>query len=214
MGNNILNRKFRYSFTNVTLSLIVVNVIVYLLTRLFPSSYEYLALVPARIYHNHWYWQFITYMFTHSYASLNHILFNMLGLFMFGTMVERRVGSKEFLLFYLLTGTLSGIFSYVSYYLTNTNVYLIGASGAVYAVVFAYAVLYPHARILVFWFIPMRAPVLVLVYTAIELFNQVFGVSGGVAHLTHLAGFGFAFLYFLVRLKINPIEEWRRARRY
>jgi membrane associated rhomboid family serine protease len=153
-------------------------------------------------------------MFTHSYASLNHILFNMLGLFMFGTMVERRVGSKEFLLFYLLTGTLSGIFSYVSYYLTNTNVYLIGASGAVYAVLFAYAVLYPHARILVFWFIPMRAPVLVLVYTAIELFNQVFGVSGGVAHLTHLAGFGFAFLYFLVRLKINPIEEWRRARRY
>ena len=168
-----------------------------------PASLNALALKP---------WTLITYMFTHK--DILHILFNMLGLFMFGSAVERRIGSKEFLLFYLLTGTLSGIFSYFSYYLTGTNVILVGASGAVYAVLFAYAVLYPYARILVFWFFPMRAPVLVALYTAIELFNQVFGVSGGIAHLTHLAGFGFAYLYFIIRLKIKPLDEWRRARRY
>jgi len=212
MGNSIINRKFRYSFTNVTLQLIVANVIVFMITSVYRQAYGYLALVPVYILQRHWYWQFFTYMFTH--ANLNHILFNMLGLFMFGSAVERRIGSKEFLLFYLLTGTLSGIFSYFSYYLTGTNVILVGASGAVYAVLFAYAVLYPYARILVFWFFPMRAPVLVALYTAIELFNQVFGVSGGIAHLTHLAGFGFAYLYFIIRLKIKPLDEWRRARRY
>jgi membrane associated rhomboid family serine protease len=58
----------------------------------------------------------------------------------------------------------------------------------------------------------MRAPLLVILYTAIEMFNQVFGSTRGVAHLTHLAGFGFAYLYFLLRLRINPIDEWRRNR--
>lgn len=212
MANSILNRKFRYSYTNATLKLVLVNIIVFMLTTLYAKTYAYLALVPSYIYYKHWYWQFFTYMFTH--ANLNHILFNMLGLYMFGSAVERRIGSKEFVLFYLLTGTLSGIFSYFSYYLSGTNVVLVGASGAVYAVLFAYAVLYPYARILVFWFFPMRAPLLVAVYTAIELFNQVFGVSGGVAHLTHLAGFGFAFLYFIFRLKIRPLDEWRRSRPY
>jgi membrane associated rhomboid family serine protease len=149
-------------------------------------------------------------MFVH--ADFTHILFNMLGLFMFGTPVERRLGSKEFLLFYLLTGTLSGIFSLISYLLAGTNVILVGASGAIYAVLFAFAVLYPYARVFVFGIFPLRAPVLVILYTGIEMVNQVFGSTRCVAHLTHLAGFGIAFLYFIFRLRINPLDEWRRNR--
>lgn len=212
MKNTLLNRKFRYSYSNVALKLIVANAVVFLLTMMVPRLYGYVAMVPSYILYRYWYWQFFTYMFVH--ANFTHILFNMLGLFMFGSQVERRIGSKEFLLFYLLTGTLSGIFSYFSYYLAGTNVVLVGASGAIYAVLFAFAVLYPSARIFVFGILPVKAPVLVIAYTAIEIFNQVFSTRSGIAHLTHLAGFGFALLYFLLRLHINPLDEWRRNRRY
>jgi membrane associated rhomboid family serine protease len=67
---------------------------------------------------------------------------------------------------------------------------------------------------LVFGIIPVQAPLLIGIYTVMELFNQVSGTSGGVAHLTHLAGFGFAYLYFIFRLRINPLDEWRRNRRH
>ena len=210
MANTLLNKKFRYSYTNVVLKLIIANVVVFLVTMLLPRTYGYLAMVPSYIVYRSWYWQVFTYMFVH--ADFTHILFNMLGLFMFGTQVERRIGSKEFLLFYLLTGTLSGIFSLISYVSAGTNVILVGASGAIFAVLFAFAVIYPYARVFVFGIFPLRAPVLVILYTLLEMFNQVFGSTRGVAHLTHLAGFGFAYLYFLLRLRINPIEEWRRNR--
>jgi len=210
MANTILNKKFRYTYTNVTLKLIIINVAVFLLTMLVPRSYGYLAMVPVYIVYRHWYWQVLTYMFVH--GGFTHLLFNMLGLFIFGTPVERRIGSKEFLLFYLLTGVLSGVFSLISYVLAGTNVVLVGASGAIYAILLAFAVLYPTARVFIFGILPVRAPVLVIGYTVLEIFNQITGSSQGVAHLTHLAGFAFAYLYFLFRLRINPIQEWRRNR--
>lgn len=210
MANNILNRKFRYTYNNTTLILILINVAIFMLTTVSSEAYYYLALQPARIYYSHWYWQFFTYMFVH--ASFSHVFFNMLGLFFFGPPVERRLGSYEFLLFYLLIGFVSGVLSYFFYYLSNTNVLLVGASGAIYGVLFAFAVLYPYAKILMFYVIPVRAPVMVAIFTAIELFNQVFGQSGQIAHLTHLAGFGLAYLYFRLRLRIKPLDEWRRYR--
>ncbi|MDD3366977.1 MAG: rhomboid family intramembrane serine protease [Sphaerochaetaceae bacterium] len=210
MANTILNKKFRYTYTNITLKLIIINVAVFLLTMLVPRSYGYLAMVPVYIVYRHWYWQVLTYMFVH--GGFTHLLFNMLGLFIFGTPVERRIGSKEFLLFYLLTGVLSGVFSLISYVLAGTNVVLVGASGAIYAILLAFAVLYPTARVFIFGILPVRAPVLVIGYTVLEIFNQITGSSQGVAHLTHLAGFAFAYLYFLFRLRINPIQEWRRNR--
>ncbi|MDY0371879.1 MAG: rhomboid family intramembrane serine protease [Sphaerochaetaceae bacterium] len=210
MANTILNKKFRYTYTNVTLKLIIINAAVFLLTMLVPRTYGYLAMVPVYIVYRHWYWQVLTYMFVH--GGFTHLLFNMLGLFIFGTPVERRIGSKEFLLFYLLTGVLSGVFSLISYVLAGTNVVLVGASGAIYAILLAFAVLYPTARVFIFGILPVRAPVLVIGYTVLEIFNQITGSSQGVAHLTHLAGFAFAYLYFLFRLRINPITEWRRNR--
>lgn len=204
MNRSIINKKFRYSYTNITLKLIITNVIIFLLTMVSDSLYLSLAMVPGFIVYKYWIWQFVTYMFVH--GGLSHLFFNMFGLFIFGTHVERQLGSKEFLLFYLLTGTLSGIFSFIAYLVAGVNVILVGASGAIFAVMLAFAVFYPHARIFVFGILPVKAPVLVVVYAAIELFNQVVGTRAGVAHLTHLAGFAFAYLYMVVRLKINPIK--------
>lgn len=198
----------RYSYTNVTLKLVIINVLVFFLTEfIYPRSVYYLAMIPSFVLHGY-VWQLFTYMFVH--GGFSHVLFNMLGLYIFGSMVERRIGSREFLLFYLLTGTLSGIFSFVAYLLAGVNVVLVGASGALYAVMLMFAVLYPYAVVYVFGLIPMRAPLLVAVYFVIELVSQLTGLNGGVAHLTHLGGLLFAYLYCLVRMRIDPVKEWRR----
>ena len=155
-----------------------------------------------------WVWTFVTYMFVH--GGITHILFNMLALFIFGVHVERYMGSREFLLFYIVTGTLAGVFSFISYYLTGSYmVILMGASGAVFAVNLAYAVFFPDSIIYLWGILPLRAPIMVLGFTALELFSSILRPNSGVAHLTHLAGFGFAWLYFVVRFGINP---WKRLR--
>jgi membrane associated rhomboid family serine protease len=210
MKNNVLRKRFRYSYTNMTLKLILINGALFLLTYMNRNLLIYLSMVPTLVIQETFLWQFFTYMFVHS--NFSHILFNMLGLFFFGTQVEQRMGSREFLLFYLLTGFLAGLFSFFFYVLTGTyQVILLGASGAVYAVLLAFAAYYPHARIFLFGILPIQAPLLVALYTAIAVFGQLGSLNSGVAHLTHLAGFLFAFLYLLIRLGINPIDEWRSS---
>ena len=165
----------------------------------------YMSMIPAAVLKG-WVWSFITYMFLH--ADFGHVFFNMFGLFIFGVQVERQMGSKEFLLYYLLTGALAGVFSFIIYYVTGNHVvFLMGASGALYAVQLAYAVINPNAIIYIWGILPLRAPIMVAVFTGLSLFFIVSGRGGNVAHLTHLAGFGFGWLYFILRFGVNP---WRR----
>ena len=118
------------------------------------------------------------------------------------------MGSKEFLLYYIVTGALAGVFSFAVYYLTGDYlVPLIGASGALYAVQLAYAVYFPTSVIYIWGILPLRAPVMVLVFTVLSLFFVLTGSGGNVAHLTHLAGFAFGWLYFMLRFGVNP---WKR----
>jgi membrane associated rhomboid family serine protease len=197
---------FRYSNGNATLVLIGINVLVFALTSVFQQLYFYLALIPGAVVQLGWIWQPFTYMFVH--ANMSHIFFNMLGLFFFGTAVERSLGTREFLFFYLLTGTLAGLFSLGAFALGGAwNVQLVGASGAVYAVLLAFAVINPRARIFIWGIIPVQAPLLVAGYTVLELWSEIFGMGGNIAHLTHLAGFAFAALYFPVRHGVNPIRR-------
>ncbi|MBN1685113.1 MAG: rhomboid family intramembrane serine protease [Spirochaetales bacterium] len=213
MKTSLLRRPFQYKFYNAAFIIIGLNILVFLINNIAPQSLAYLVLSPAYVIRYNWYWQFFTYMFTH--GSISHILFNMLGLFFFGNQVERRMGSHEFLLFYLSTGVLAGIFSFVIYRLTGQyNVFLLGASGAVYAVLLAFATYFPSSMIYVMGIIPMRAPILVLVFTAIAVFSQVFNYRSSVAHLTHLAGFAIAYLYFVTRIGINPIKVFFRDGRF
>ena len=200
-----LRKPLKFAHFNLTLILIAVNFFVYLLTEFSPQIVRYLGMHPQLVLSGY-FWQPLSYMFVH--AGFGHIFFNMLALFFFGTQIERTVGSWEFLLYYLLTGVLSGVFSLLLYSLLGPQApFLLGASGAIYAVLFGFAAFYPDAKILLFGLIPIRSVVLVLGYTAIEVFSQLSG-GRGVAHLTHLAGFLFAYLYFLIRFGKNPIREW------
>jgi membrane associated rhomboid family serine protease len=213
-----LRRPFRYSYTQVVFYLIGINVLIYLAQHFFkrigpfniPLTY-YLAMIPDLVL-NGWVWQFVTYMFVHDPQRWSHLIFNMLGLFIFGIQVERRMGSKEFLLYYFITGTLAGVISFAAYYFTRTPAILLGASGAIFAVELAFATFFPDAIIYIWGIIPLRAPVMVLGFTALELIFSVTGMQGNVAHLTHLSGFAVGWLYFLIRFRINPWREFRRYR--
>jgi len=230
---NLLRQPVRYADLNITYWLIGINIIVFVLMYFFGRNTageldisalgvtdnfgrridrglltveNVLAMMPYAVVKNGAIWTFITYMFMH--GGVSHIFFNMFGLFIFGTHVEKQFGSWEFLLFYLVTGMLAGVFSFIVYYLTgNFLVSLVGASGALYAVQLAYAVCFPTSVIYIWGILPLRAPVMVLAFTALSLFFVFSGRGGNVAHLTHLAGFAFAWFYFLVRFGINP---WKR----
>lgn len=185
----------------------MINVAVFLLLALFPHlSVYYLGMSYGGLRH-HYYWQVVTYLFVHS--GWSHIIFNMLALLFFGMAVERAMGSKEFLLFYFVCGILDGVITIVIYRLLRINALLMGASGAIYAVLFAYAVIFPRSRVYIWGILPVRAPVLVFGYAVIEILSQIFGSNIGVAHLAHLAGFALAWVYFVVRMGIHPIRVWR-----
>lgn len=210
-----LRRPFEYKFTRVTLLFIFINFVVFALSYLYPRFFQYAyyygALNPYRLEYGRMYWQFLTYMFLHQ--NVSHIFFNMLGLLCFGLNLERAIGSREFTLFYLLTGILSGVFSFLVYrYTGQYNICLIGASGAIYAVLFAYAVFFPRSIIVVWGLIPVPAPVMVLIYTIIEIGSQFIG-GGNVSHMTHLFGFFAAWLYFVIRMGIHPIKVWKQIYR-
>ncbi len=233
---NKLRQPFRYSFVNATLILIAVNVGIYFFFNFFTGLKDNIfALSVDGFIFRKMFWQPVTYMFIH--GSFSHLLFNMLGLLFFGVVTEKALGSKEFVLMYFVIGILCGLFSVTVYYIAGIHdfsignvvrvaqvgsiiyayprsylISLVGASGAIYGILFAYAVIFPRSRIFIWGIIPVPAPILVLVYAIIE-FGSQFLSSSNVAHMTHLAGFIFAFLYFLIRMGVNPIKVWRDSYR-
>ncbi len=195
-------RPFPYRYYQFTLFIILTNLVVfYLGSMLFPRLLFELALSPLGVLDGRWY-QFLTYMYAHGGPS--HLFYNMLGLFFFGFPVEQKIGSWEFLLMYHLTGILAGIFSFATYLMSSSlDVLLLGSSGAVYAVLLFFAAYFPNQRIYLFFILPLRATMVVLLYAGIEIFNSLFFSRSGIAHLTHLAGFFFAGLYLALRLNRN-----------
>jgi len=202
-----IRKPYPYRNLNIAFILIAINVFVYFINMVIPRSGAYLALNPGTFLYYRFYWTPVTYMFTH--GGMSHIIYNMLGLFFFGPQLERRMGSWEFLSFYMVTGVLSGLFSLLVYMFWGQQVFLVGASGAIFGILLAYAVYYPNAVVYLFFVIPIRTKVLVPLFAVLELAQEIFSINGGIGHLTHLAGFGFAFLYFIVRLGINPITSFR-----
>jgi len=216
-------RPLSYRFYNATLTLIIVNIGIYLISLLFSNRIistpyaryrfldYYMALIPYRIVADRTIWQVVTYMFVH--GGFGHIFINMLVLFIFGTRVEQRLGSSEFLLYYFISGVGAGIATLaVNWYTGMAVVPVVGASGAIFGVMLAFATFFPDTTIFVNFFIPLPARIAVLVFTALEIFSLVFQSRSGVAHLTHLAGFLFGYLYFLIRLRINPARVFFKHR--
>ena len=205
MTRNIFKKPFRPDFYNVIPVLILINFAIFFLNGLIPVTRRLLAMNPVYVIKAKYYWQVFTYMFVH--GNISHILFNMFALFLFGIQLERRMGSSEFLTFYLFSGLGAGLFSLFFYWITGMHyVFLLGASGAVYAVLLAYATYFPDSEIYIMGILPIKAPLLVSIYAVIELFSSLSARGGGVEHFTHLAGLIFAYLYFRIRIGLDPIK--------
>jgi membrane associated rhomboid family serine protease len=144
-------------------------------------------------------WQIITCAFLHD--GIAHIVLNMYGLWAFGTIVERALGSRRFLLLYFASVLTSGVVQLlVVSATTDANVIpTVGASGGVFGVLLAFGMLFPQMRLmLIFPPIPMKAWFMVIAYGTIELVSGVTGTMQGVAHFAHLGGMLGALVMMLL----------------
>lgn len=175
--------------------LIIANAVVLLLLRTIftsPALAERLAFSPAHALERPW--TFLSYMFVH--AGLLHLLFNMLMLFVFGGAVEQRMGSRGFILYYLYCGIGAAIFCLALSGVMPIGPF-VGASGALLGVALAFATFWPDAEMIVFPFpIPIRARTLVMVLIGLDIFFYFVTPGDQVAHLAHVGGAAFGYLYF------------------
>lgn len=188
-------------------SLIAANVVVFLLQGASRGTMEDLfALWPVQPIEGHSYfhvWQIITYAFLH--GNITHIAFNMLGLWMFGAEIERYVGPRRLLACYfasVVTAALSQLI--VPSLLGAPPGPTIGASGGVFGLLLAYALMFPNRKVVpLIPPIPMPAWLFATLYAGIELFLGVTGSLSGVAHFAHLGG--------MIGSAVT-VMQWRRAR--
>ena len=205
-------------------ALIIANVGVFVVT-LFAAGplIELFGLTPADVLTRRRIWQPVTYLFVHSPTAFTHILFNMLAVWMFGVDLERRWGTVFFVKYYFTTGVGAAAsvillsllpFGWTAPLWTATT---IGASGSVYGLLMAWALLFPHRQILFMFIFPLPARVFVLIIGAIALLSAI-GASGGpVANLAHLGGLVVGWLYLKgpkdLRLTLRyHLTRWRMER--
>jgi membrane associated rhomboid family serine protease len=187
---------FGYGLTPWVQRLIIANVIIFIVTALGQIQVAHiLGFVPAFILIRPW--TLVTYMFLH--GGWMHLLFNMLGLFFFGPPLEARWGSKRFLKYYFICGLGGAVLSSIMAIIQPSfaaYVPIIGASGAVYGVMLAFAMNWPDTPIYLMGIFPIPAKVLVALLAAFSLVSAFGGRMDGVAHFAHLGGFaaGFAWM--------------------
>lgn len=175
---------------NAVWVLIIINVAVYILNigengKLYLWSDERLF-AP---------YQLITYMFFH--ADFTHILFNMYGLYLFGSLVAPILGRKRFLILYFLSGICGAVFHLLANWNSQPVVPTVGASGALFGVMMAVAMIRPNVEMyLMFIPVPIKMKTMVVVYALLEIFSQ-WKLNTNIAHLAHLGGFAGAYIYLI-----------------
>ncbi|MGC9151009.1 MAG: rhomboid family intramembrane serine protease [Microbacter sp.] len=212
-------QRSHFSFlTPVVLNLLIINFLVWLssIVLIRTSGIDLAELIGLHYWHSAAFnpLQFISYMFMH--GSFDHIFFNMFGLFMFGPVLEQVWGAKRFLFFYLFTGVGAGIVQELFWtyqllpYIGSPAMHIIfqggiehitiGASGAIFGILLAFAMIFPDAKLMLFFLpIPIKARYFVPMYALVELFLGVAQFSGdNVAHFAHLGGALFGLILILI----------------
>lgn len=202
-GNNFISQ-----IPTVTKNLVAINILMFIATLVNENFMvaNFAMFYPASPFFKPW--QILTHMFMH--GGFWHIFFNMYSLLMFGSILERSLGPKKYLIFYFVTG-LGAVALHTGVEWMQARVFIangiaqayqqllvtptLGASGAIYGVLIGFAMLYPQARlILIFPPIPVKAKWLVIIFAVIELVFGINGIQGGVAHFAHLGGMLFGWL--------------------
>lgn len=193
----------------VTRNLLYVNIIMFIASAINPVFMEKTFAMAFPLAQDFRWWQPLTHMFMH--GGFWHIFFNMYSLVMFGSVVERALGTKKYLIFYFVTGFGAVLLHFGVQWLQilgtlaanpgyEQEIYnhlpqVMGASGAIYGILVGFAMLYPEARLtLIFPPITLDAKWWVGIFVGIELFTGVVGTRMGIAHFAHLGGALFGFL--------------------
>jgi len=185
--------------------LIIINVVCFILFSILISInadfLNYIALKPSNIITNFYFWTFLTSMFMH--AGFFHLFVNMFSMLFIGNLIERIIGKKRFISFYLLAGLFAGfLFVLVSLFFPSENVYAVGASGAIFGLIGLLMVLTPNLPVYIMFIpIPIKmkyaAPAMLFILWLISFFGNV-----PVGNTAHLGGLIFGLIYgFYLRKK-------------
>jgi membrane associated rhomboid family serine protease len=200
---------------------VAANVVVFLVDSIVPAMTPAFGLYPAEIIGGLQVWRMVTYMFLH--GGILHILFNMLALWMFGVDLERRWGTIAFAKYYFVTGIGAGLATVLASLLPFGATRLmygiptIGASGAIYGLLLAWALLFPHRQILFMFIFPLQARVAAAIMAAMAFLAAMSGANTGVAEATHLAGMLVGWIYLKgpsdLRMELKyRLTKWRMER--
>jgi membrane associated rhomboid family serine protease len=187
----------------VVINLIILNVLVFVAQQLFDKPLEGTMLTDKLVlfpFNSEGFkpYQLVTHMFAH--AGVTHIAFNMINLYMFGSMLEKAWGSKRFFIFYFACGFAA---AFAQMLLVQNGVSL-GASGAVMGLFAAFAYLFPNTELMLFILpIPIKAKYMVFIMAALDLFGAFGPISSGIAHWAHLGGLAMGFILVLIWNKTN-----------
>jgi membrane associated rhomboid family serine protease len=180
-----------WGITKAVKYLLLANVGIFVLEFLWGSELIYLfGLTPALVKKG-FIWQPVTYMFLH--GGLFHILINMFVLWMFGCEIERTWGTKEFVKYYFITGIGAGLLTFILSF--NSHIPTIGASGAIFGILVAFALMFPNRLIYLYFIFPVKAKYLVIFFAAIEFIASFRHTSDGIGHFAHLGGMIIGYLY-------------------
>ncbi len=214
---------------NIMIACAAVFLVQLLIRKFFPLDYtitfnHVFGLVPWYVTRRLFLWQFATYLFLHDTGRISHLIFNMLFLYFFGMDLERTWGTRRFYEYYFIAGIGAGCITILTKVVLDPHgtsdsfgIPTIGASGAIYGVLIAAAIVFPDRQVWLFPF-PISIPMKLLVIGSIIIeFFLSLGVGGdGVSHVTHLGGALVGYLYlrrglFLYRLR-NDYLDWKRRR--
>jgi membrane associated rhomboid family serine protease len=156
-----------------------------------PSFSQHFGLVPRLVLEERWIWQPVTYMFVH--GGFFHLFFNLFMLWMFGMAIEAQWGTREFLKFYFICGLGVAVVKVLLWPHSMTP--LVGASGALFGLLVAFAMLYPDAVVYLYFLIPVKAAHMAILCGLMELFLMFSQGDRGVDHFAHLTGLAVGYLY-------------------
>ncbi len=190
--------------------LLITNVAVWLINLIVPAMTLGLGLSPKAVFTEFAWWQPVTYMFLHDTRGFSHILFNMLALWMFGTELERTWGTRFFTKYYFITGIGAAATTLLLAFFSDGIYYslTVGASGAIYGLLLAWAMYFPNRTIYFYFLFPIPARVFVMIVGAIAFLSSFGGPGGGIAHTAHLGGLVIGYVY-LKSLRSRPLDELR-----
>jgi len=197
-------RLITYRFFNANYFIIGANLLVFMILLVVPDLTSYLALTPLGFFDFHEYWQLLSFHLVH--LDLMTLVFNLLGLFFFGSQVEREMGSVEYLLFYCGIGIVSGFLSVVIFNAVGLgSLPIYGSTTTVFGVLLAYAAFYPDSVIYLMGIVPLRAPFLILIFIGLAIIMIVF--SARWSNLVNMIGLVVSYIYIYIRYRTNPFRN-------